>query len=237
MTITKLLTPVALVALLTLSAAPADAEQRRGGGSRGTGRSYSGARGVVRGGVIRGGAIRGRSSFYGPLYSRPYYSRPYYTFRPRMSLGFGLWLGYPVDYYGSPYGYAYPSPDPYAYDVAPSYGYPAAPYRSPNSPSTNYPSANYPSQQHAPSAGVQRNGSQAAPGGISFQITPDNAEIFVDGTFVGTAGEFRPDAQPLDLTNGRHHVEVRASGYRTMTFDADVRGGQVLPYQGTLQRN
>jgi hypothetical protein len=243
MTITKVLTPVAFVALLALAAAPAHAQGRREGG-RSSGRSYSGSRGAVRGGggvVVRGGgAIRGRS-FYRPSYARPYYSRPYYTFRPRVSLGFGLWLGYPVDYYGSPYGYAYPNAAPYAYDVAPSYGYPAAPYGSPNSassyPPANYPPANYPSQQRAPSAGVQRGGQQSAPGGISFEITPDNAEVFVDGNYMGAAGEFGPDAQPLDLTVGRHHVEIRASGYRTMTFDADVRGGQVLPYQGTLQRN
>jgi hypothetical protein len=245
MTITKVLTPVAFVALLSLAAAPALAGQHRGEGGRSVGRSSSGSRGVVRGGggvVVRGGgAVRGRSSYYRPYYSRPYYSRPFYTFRPRVSLGFGLWMGYPVDYYGSPYGYAYPSVDPYAYQVAPSYGYPAQPYGSPNPasayPPSNYPPSNYPAQQRGPSAGVQRGGEQSAPGGISFEITPDNATIFVDGTYMGTAGEFGPDAQPLDLTVGRHHVEIRASGYRTMTFDADVRGGQVLPYQGTLQRN
>ena len=58
-----------------------------------------------------------------------------------------------------------------------------------------------------------------------------------DGTYVGTAGDFGPQSQPLDLSSGRHRVEVRASGFHTMTFDADVRPGQVLPYQGTLQRN
>jgi hypothetical protein len=104
MTITKVLTPVALVALLSLAAAPAHAGQDRREGGRSAGRSYSGSRGVVRGGggvvVHGGGAARGRSSYYRPYYSRPsysrpYYSRPYYTFRPRLSLGFGLWMGLP----------------------------------------------------------------------------------------------------------------------------------------------
>jgi hypothetical protein len=54
---------------------------------------------------------------------------------------------------------------------------------------------------------------------------------------VGTAATFGPTSQPLGLIPGRHHIEVRAAGYRTMTFDADVRSGQVIPYQGTLQRN
>jgi hypothetical protein len=54
---------------------------------------------------------------------------------------------------------------------------------------------------------------------------------------MGTAGEFGATTEPLGLTAGRHHVEIRGAGYRTMTFDADVRPGEVIPYQGTLQRN
>jgi hypothetical protein len=209
---------------------------------------------VVRGGVgvgTRFGGSRvivGRSAFY-----RPYYSRPYYSFRPRLSLGFGLWVGYPVAYpyyYSDPYSYAYPYPaDPYAYGyAAPSYGYPAQPYAlprqsdaypSPNYPATQYPESgqDYPAQQPPPSVGAERGGQASAPGGVSFEITPDTAAVFVDGTFVGTAGTFGPTSQPLGLVSGRHHIEIRASGYRTMTFDADVTSGQVIPYQGTLQRN
>ena len=41
----------------------------------------------------------------------------------------------------------------------------------------------------------------------------------------------------MGLASGRHHIEIRASGYRTMAFDVDVTPGQVTPYQGTLQRN
>jgi hypothetical protein len=61
--------------------------------------------------------------------------------------------------------------------------------------------------------------------------------VFVDGAYMGTAGEFGASAEPLGLNTGRHRVEIRASGYRTMTFEADVKPGQVIPYQGTLQRN
>ena len=72
---------------------------------------------------------------------------------------------------------------------------------------------------------------------MSFAITPENAEVFVDGRDVGPAGNFGPSSQPLNLGIGRHRIEVRAPGYRTMTFDADVRPGEVIPYQGNLQRN
>jgi len=273
MTITRVLTPVAFVALIALSAAPVDAGQRRGDGGRSAGRSRGGSRVVVqsrgysgyRGGVqLRGGrAFRGSIRVF-----RPSFYRPYYSFRPRVSLGFGLWMGYPVaypSYYDSPYGYAYPSADPYAYD-APAYGYPSQPYPSqypsagypssayPSSaypsaaypsagnpasryPTSGYPTSNYPPQQSSPAIGVQRGEEQSAPGGISFEITPDSAAVFVDGTYMGTAGEFGAAAEPLGLDAGRHRVEIRAAGHRTMTFEADVRPGEVIPYQGTLQRN
>jgi len=263
MTITRVLTPVAFVALIALSAAPVDAGQRRGEGGRSAGRSRGGSRVVVqsrgysgyRGGVqLRGGrAFRGSVRVF-----RPSFYRPYYSFRPRVSLGFGLWMGYPVaypSYYDSPYGYAYPSADPYAYD-APAYGYPSQPYPSqypsagyPSSaypsagnpasryPTSGYPTSNYPPQQSSPAIGVQRGEEQSAPGGISFEITPDSAAVFVDGTYMGTAGEFGAAAEPLGLDAGRHRVEIRAAGHRTMTFEADVRPGEVIPYQGTLQRN
>jgi hypothetical protein len=265
MTITKVLTPVAFVALIALSATPVHAGQRRGesgrsaGRSRGAAVSRGGSRVVVqtrgysgyRGGVVLRGGRNVRGGFIGV---RPSFYRPYYSFRPRVSLGFGLWMGYPVaypSYYDSPYGYAYPSVDPYAYaEPAPSYGYsqpyasagPPSGYPASNSPTSNYPASSYPpsgysERQSAPAIGMQRGGEQSAPGGISFEITPDIAAVFVDGTYMGTAGEFGATTEPLGLTAGRHHVEIRGAGYRTMTFDADVRPGEVIPYQGTLQRN
>lgn len=250
MTITKVLTPAAFVALIALSASPALA-QRRDGGRDGRSRSYSGPRVEVR----VGPSLRGygyRPSYVRPYYGRPYYgsrySRPFYSFRPRVNLGFGIWMGYPVaypDYYynAAPYGSVYPPADPYAYEPAPSYGgsgYPA--YGGSNYPAyggSNYPAyggSGYPAQQQAPSVGVQR-GQQSSEGGVSFEITPGNADVFVDGRFMGTAGEFDPTTQPLGVSAGRHRVEIRANGYRTMALDADVRPGEVIPFRGTLQRN
>ena len=261
MTIRKVLTPVAFVAVLSMAAAPAHADQRRGGGRY---RGVERGRVVVRGG---GGFIRARPPFYRPLLFVP----------AALSLGFGLWMEYPVPYpyYGSPYPYAPQYVDPYAYGAppptypspnypsnypSPNYpsNYPSPNYPSnypppnypsnypppnypsnyppPNYPSSNYPSSNYPPQRPAPPVGVERGDAQSE-SGISFEITPENAAVFVDGTYVGTAGEFGPAAQPLDLAPGHHRVEVRAPGYRTTTFDADVQPGQVIPFQGTLQRN
>ena len=73
-------------------------------------------------------------------------------------------------------------------------------------------------------------------GGFSFEVSPSAAQIYVDGQYVGTVGEFTPRSQPLGVQTGHHRVEIRADGYRTMQFDADVVAGQVLPYQGAMQR-
>jgi hypothetical protein len=150
MTTTKVLTPVAFVASFALAASPALAKRRgdggrsdgrsRGSASRGApSRSYSGYRGDVRGGR--------------PYYARPYYSRPVYSFRPRINVGFGISMGYPVAYPNydddSPYRDVYPNAGPCAYEQAPSYGgsgYPA------------YGGSGYPARQSAPRVGVQRGG-------------------------------------------------------------------------------
>ena len=94
-------------------------------------------------------------------YSRPpvRFYHPYYSFHPRFSIGFGLWVGYPVpyaywsydpNYYGS-YSYGYP-PSPY-----PASPYPASPYPA-YPPQTMYPQSSQPYPQTVPdpnSIGVQ----------------------------------------------------------------------------------
>jgi len=196
------------------------------------------ARGVYvgpRGAVVAGGHY----GHYYPHVAPVRFYRPYYTFHPHLSVGFGLYVGYPFAYsyafynpFYSPYGYA----APYAY---PPYPYPAPSPAYP--PASAYPSGSYSSsapQSPQASIGVQP-GQQQQPGnegGLSFDITPADAQLFIDGTLVGTVGQFTPTSQPLGLTAGRHHVEVRAQGYQSMTFDADIIAGQVIPYQGTMQR-
>jgi hypothetical protein len=177
------------------------------------------------------------------------FARPFYAFRPRFSIGFGLWAGFPVayPYYGYPYyygGYPYPYPyaaapyagyPPYGYPYADSYGAPGAAYGYPNAayPQQAYPQQPYPPQQY-PQSSV---GAQRVPdsGGVSFEITPSTARVFVDGTEVGTVAEFSPTSTPLTLTLGRHHIEIRAAGRQTMAFDADIVAGQVIPYRGDMQ--
>jgi PEGA domain-containing protein len=141
------------------------------------------------------------------VYPRPVYPRPVYVAPAWTWFRPHFHIGFGV-YLGYPV--AYPYPYPYAYPVpAPAYGYPAAPSVS-VSPGTAY-------------------------GGVSFQITPDDAAVYVDGNYVGTVGTFYDPEHPLTLAAGPHRIEIAADGYQTLTFDVNVQSGQVIPYQGALQ--
>ena len=244
---TKSLLPVA-VAVVTLSVAPAYAGQHRGGGHGGHGHGGEGHGGVV----VAPHAVY--AAPHGHYYAAPhyYYARPYYAFHPHFSIGFGIWAGYPVPYpayYGpypyayAPYPYGYPPPYPYPYQ-APYGGYPPPSYPSQAYPSQAYPSQPYPPTSYQPygdprGGSIQMqpgtNGSYRATGGVSFEISPSQAAVLVDGAYMGTVDQFGPQSEPLQLAPGHHRIEIRAQGLQPLVFEANVVAGQVIPYRGTLQ--
>jgi hypothetical protein len=163
--------------------------------------------------------------------ARLFFAQPYYVFRPRSSAGLGLFLGFPVAY-PNPYFYAhqYSYPYPYYYSAPTYYPY--------TSPVPLYTGAGYTTIVPGAAASPSNSPVAAAPsavGGVSFQITPGDAALFVDGVYVGTANDFSAMRPPLSLAAGRHHFELRAQGYQTLAFDVDVRADWVVPYQGVLQ--
>jgi hypothetical protein len=150
--------------------------------------------------------------YEGPRYAGPRFSiaprlfyRPYYVFRPRFSIALGIWAGYPITYY-DPFYY------PYVY-----YPYATAPVPLP------------------PSGSVAVQPGPSNMGGVSFDITPSTAEIWVDGNYYGTVGQFTSSSQPLGLPAGRHHIELREPGFQVSSFDVDIVPGQVIPFQGRLE--
>jgi len=252
---------LAAAALLVVSV-PAQAQHRGGGGggNRGGGGGGAVGRAVPRGVAPRvvGPRVIGPRPF---VVSPVRFYRPYYAFRPRLNIGFGLWSGFPIaysSYYGyyDPYywgyysGYyptAYP-PGPYSAYPYTAYPYPGVPYPGSSYPPAPYGASPYPySMYQQPPTGtvpqtapntlsVQPGQSQANMGGLSFEIEPPLAEVFVDGEKVGTVADFTPRTQPLGLSAGRHRIEIRADGYKTIDFDVDIVAGQVIPYQGALER-
>jgi hypothetical protein len=72
-------------------------------------------------------------------------------------------------------------------------------------------------------------------GGVSLEISPNNAAVYVDGGYAGIVADFDGTRQPLTLMAGTHRIEVQAAGLAPLVFDVNVQPGQVIPYQGQLQ--
>ena len=151
-------------------------------------------------------------------------------FAPRHNVGHGVVVGYPVIY---PYAYPY---DPFS----PTSGYSS--YRvAPPAPNTY---SNVDSLPATPSIVTPASSLPAAIscqasapcGGVSFDISPANAQVYVDGVFAGLVEDFDGASEPLLLAPGTHYVEIRLAGFRTATFDVIIAPGEITPYQGTLER-
>ena len=142
-------------------------------------------------------------------------------FRGGVVIGAPVYPHYP--YY--PYPYVYPQ---YGYPTAPGY-YPQT-YSPPQTYGGDYGAGGI-------SAGLSTyfmdlgNVNQS---GLTFEVSPATAEVFVDGVYVGTVQDFSA-GRALTVVAGTHRVELHAPGYRPATFDVALTAGQVVPYQGELQ--
>ena len=74
-----------------------------------------------------------------------------------------------------------------------------------------------------------------ATGGLFFSVAPADAQVSIDGVYAGTVLDFS-SGRPLMVIPGRHYIELRAPGYRTVALDVTVAAGQVIPYEGELER-
>jgi hypothetical protein len=157
---------------------------------------------------------------YRPSYSRPYYyARPYV--RPHS------YVRYRPFYFSRPYYTFRPllsigfslwlgNPVPYPYDYLGSY--------------TPRVYGSYPGGAYRVAPGVPLYG------GVSFDIQPPDADLFVDGEYVGQVGDFGPTTEPLTLTPGRHLIAVQRQGFRSMEWEVTVEPGLVIPYRGDMDR-
>ena len=61
---------------------------------------------------------------------------------------------------------------------------------------------------------------------VKTDVSPEEAQVFLDGKYIGTADDFdgRPDY--LYLGPGKYHLEFRLPGYQTLATDLDVSRGQ-----------
>jgi hypothetical protein len=73
-------------------------------------------------------------------------------------------------------------------------------------------------------------------GALRLKIKPREAEVYVDGYYVGLVDEFDGMFQKLHIESGTHRIEVRAPGYEPLTFDVRITPDHSTTYQGELKR-
>jgi hypothetical protein len=78
--------------------------------------------------------------------------------------------------------------------------------------------------------------SYPADGELRLKVRPRDAQVFVDGYYVGIVDDFDGVFQRLHLPSGPHRIEVRAPGYETLTFDVQIRFDETTKFEGDLRR-
>jgi PEGA domain-containing protein len=173
----------------------------------GTGGHYRSGYGSYR--PYAGRYYRPYRSYYGWGYGRSYFGASLYFGWPYYPGGY-FYPGYYAPYYdGYGYGYGYDQPD---------YAYPG--YRD--------------------SPGEDRGAGDAAEpedvdrdlGRLRLEVEPDDATVYVDDAFRGTARE----ARLLRLSLGRHVLELVRPGFRVERREVTITSGETAELQVELQR-
>ena len=73
-------------------------------------------------------------------------------------------------------------------------------------------------------------------GSLRLKIKPREAEVYVDGYYVGIVDDFDGIFQRLHVETGSHHIEVRAPGYEPLTFEVRITSDHTTTYQGELKK-
>jgi hypothetical protein len=255
----KMIAPAAVLAALTLIAAPAQA-QRRGGDNRGRSavrsstveRSRAGNRNRSpdrprfdqRAGSVntqrRGGGYAQTSRGTAAPRVAPYGMTPRAgDFNRRRTIVIDP---YRYRTFGArSYGYR-----PYSFrprfriGIGVSAGYPVPypyydPYAYPAYDPYAYPPPPSGPGYSVPNAPVSAPAGAVGYGGVSFEITPGQAAVYADGAYVGPVSDFSDASRPLSLSAGEHRIEVQAPGFAPMAFDVTIEPGEVIPYRGDLQ--
>jgi hypothetical protein len=97
---------------------------------------------------------------------------------------------------------------PYGYGYPYAYGYPYGPY--------DY--------------------SQMSTGDVKTEVTPKQAEVYVDGYYAGVADDFDGAFQRLHTSPGGHAVTLRLDGYRTVTENIYVRPDSTFKLKEKMEK-
>jgi hypothetical protein len=73
-------------------------------------------------------------------------------------------------------------------------------------------------------------------GSLRLKIKPREAQVFVDGYFVGDVDSFDGAFQRLNIDAGGHRVELKADGYEPLEFEVLITPGETVTYKGEMKR-
>ncbi|MCA1563207.1 MAG: PEGA domain-containing protein, partial [Acidobacteria bacterium] len=73
-------------------------------------------------------------------------------------------------------------------------------------------------------------------GQLRLKVKPRDAQVLVNGYFVGRVDDFDGVFQRLTLETGGHRVEIRAPGYAPLVFEVMILLGETVTYRGELLR-
>jgi hypothetical protein len=127
------------------------------------------------------------------------------------------------------YLYVVPAYRYFPYSYFPSYGLPTV-VESYETPAPPAETVTYPTEPPPPP-------SPPPPpiGVLRLEVEPrDLIQIFVDGVYIGTPDDVGDD---LGLAPGVRHIELRARGFKTLSFDADIVQDRSITYRGQLERD
>lgn len=72
-------------------------------------------------------------------------------------------------------------------------------------------------------------------GDVRLKIKPRDAQVYVDGGYVGIIDEFDGTFQRLRLNVGTHKIEIRKEGLEPLVFDVNVTPDHTITLSGELQ--
>jgi len=73
-------------------------------------------------------------------------------------------------------------------------------------------------------------------GSLRLKINPKQAQIFIDGAYVGVVDNFDGAFQKLSLQGGGHKVELKADGYQPLQFEVLISPNETSTYKGEMKR-
>ena len=198
-------------ALLLVSPVNAAAQRRGGHGSSGSqatpAHPSSGSHAVPRAGGARPGYPAG--NYYRPSYGR---YRGYYAYRPYYYSPFFYNGLYASLYYGLGwYPYYWDLAFDYPFGYYGAYGYPWGP---------GYPYGRY---------------AYGAWSSARLEMKPRDAQVFLDGYYVGVVDDFDGVFQRLDVPAGGHELTVYMPGYHTWREQVMFQPGEGYHFKGTLE--